>query len=123
MQLNDDFLKRVGLGDLPEAVKPAYLRRVREELQFNVGTRIAGDMTEEQLEEFEALRDGPRRIAYAWLHINFPAYHRIVSEELAAACRRLADQAPTILALELAVHSTAGPDGAPKPANADPKEA
>lgn len=122
MQVNDHFLTDVGLDALPEAVKPAYLRRVYEDLTHSIGMRLARDMTEEQLEEFDALRDGPRCVAVAWLHINFPSYPRVVAEEFAAARRRLADQAPQILALELALQADPNSHHAPAPVNADPKE-
>lgn len=105
MTLANDFLSAAGLGALPETVKPQYLRHCHEELQHAVGSRLANDMSEEQLDEFQALADGPPKVALAWLHINFPHYPHVVREEITALRSRLTLQAPELLALELAFHA------------------
>ena len=51
-QLDDKFLQDVGLGDLPEDQKAAFLQHIYEELELRVGTKLSEGLNEQQLGEF-----------------------------------------------------------------------
>lgn len=73
-QLNDDFLKEVGLGDLPEEQKQAFLSYFREQLELRVGTKLSDGLSEAQLDEFESFIDRDEAKVQAWLAANVPNY-------------------------------------------------
>lgn len=73
-QLDVNFLKQVGLGDLPqEQVKP-FLQHLYDELELRVGTRLSEGLSDAQLEEFEAIIDRKDSNVKQWLQINVPNY-------------------------------------------------
>jgi hypothetical protein len=85
-KLDDNFLKDIGLADLPEDQKLPMLKDIYDTLELRVGMRLAEQMTEEQMDEFEALVDGQDAggdAAKQWLETNFPGYKEVVAEELA----------------------------------------
>lgn len=53
MKLDNDFLAEVGLQDMPEERKKAFLEHVQDELEVRVGEKISDGMTLEQVKEFE----------------------------------------------------------------------
>ena len=53
MKLDNDFLAEVGLQDMPEERKKAFLEHVQDELEVRVGEKISDEMTLEQVKEFE----------------------------------------------------------------------
>jgi isocitrate lyase len=73
-QLDDKFLQDVGLGDLPDDQKQAFLDHFREQLELRVGTRLSEGLSDSQLAEFESFidRDGPK--VDSWLNANVPQY-------------------------------------------------
>jgi len=73
-QLDDKFLQDVGLGDLPEDQKKAFLDHFREQLELRVGTRLSEGLSDAQLEEFEAFIDRKDERVDAWLTANVPNY-------------------------------------------------
>lgn len=82
-QLNDDFLQSVGLADMPEEQKKAFLQHLYEELELRVGTRLAEGMSDELLAEFEKLIDANDEAgALKWLEANRPDYKDVVAEEM-----------------------------------------
>lgn len=82
-QLDDDFLQSVGLGDLPEEQKKAFLQDLYEELESRVGARLATGLSEEQLSQFEQLiENADDKGAVGWLEQNRPQYKEVVAEEL-----------------------------------------
>ena len=46
-KFDNRFLESVGLADLPEAQKAAFLEYAQEELEVRIGEEIAEGMTEE----------------------------------------------------------------------------
>ncbi len=56
-KLDDDFLASVGLSALPSEQKPAMLRHIYETLELRVGMKLAEQMSEQQLDEFEGFID------------------------------------------------------------------
>ena len=73
-QLDDQFLQTVGLGNLPDDQKQAFLQHTYETLEERVGMRLASSLSEAQLEEFEAFASQNEEKTYAWLDTNVPDY-------------------------------------------------
>jgi hypothetical protein len=82
-QLDDNFLKSVGLGGMPQDQKSAFLEHLYEELELRVGVRLSEGMPDEKLAEFEKLIDANDEAgALKWLETNRPDYKQVVAEEL-----------------------------------------
>lgn len=73
-QLDDKFLQDVGLGDLPDDQKQAFLDHFREQLELRVGTRLSEGLSDSQLAEFESFIDRDVTKVDAWLTGNVPQY-------------------------------------------------
>lgn len=73
-QLDDKFLQSVGLGDLPDDQKQAFLQHTYETLEERVGTRLASSLSEAQLEEFEGFATHNEEKINTWLSENVPNY-------------------------------------------------
>lgn len=73
-QLDDKFLKDVGMGDLPQEQKTAFLQHIYEELELRVGTKLADSLTDAQLAEFEGFVDKDGEKVAKWLAENVPNY-------------------------------------------------
>jgi hypothetical protein len=87
-QLDDQFLQSVGLGQLPDDQKQAFLQHTYETLEERVGMRLASGLSEAQLEEFEGFAAQDEQKTYAWLSANVPDYQN--HDEY----KQLADSAP-----------------------------
>lgn len=86
-QLDDKFLQDVGLNDLPEDQKQAFLQHIYSELELRVGTKLSEGMSDDQLSQFEAFVDAgdskvpveERQTAIAkvqqWFETYLPNYH------------------------------------------------
>ena len=74
-QLDDKFLAEVGLQDMPEAQKKAFLQHIYDELELRVGTKLSDGMTDAQLEEFESIIDRKDDVITSWLAQHVPDYH------------------------------------------------
>lgn len=73
-QLDDKFLEDVGLGSLPDDQKKPFLQHIYDQLEYKVGIKLSEGMTDEQLEEFEAIIDRKPEVVSAWLNQNAPQY-------------------------------------------------
>ena len=83
LKIDDNFLEQIGLGDLPADEKTKMLQQIYETLEMRVGMRLAENMTDEQLDEFESYIDGNDEDgALNWLEGNFPDYKKVVEDEL-----------------------------------------
>jgi septum formation inhibitor MinC len=97
-QLDDNLLQELGLGSLPPAEKNKMLGHIYETLELRVGMRLAEQMTDEQLDEFEAFIDrNDEAGALHWLETNFPDYKKVVAEELEKLKSEIKTQAPAIM--------------------------
>jgi hypothetical protein len=97
-QLDDNLLQELGLGSLPPAEKNKMLGHIYETLELRVGMRLAEQMTDEQLDEFEAFIDrNDEAGALHWLETNFPDYKKVVAEELEKLKAEIKTQAPAIV--------------------------
>lgn len=73
-QLDDKFLQDLGLDSLPENQKLAFLEQVYASLEERVGVQLSEGLTDEQLEEFEAIIDRNAQKVDAWLAAHAPNY-------------------------------------------------
>lgn len=97
-QLDDNLLKELGLGDLPASEKNKMLAHIYETLELRVGMRLAEQMTDAQLDEFEGFIDrNDEPGALKWLETNFPDYKQVVADELEKLKKEIKDQAPQIM--------------------------
>lgn len=98
-KLDDNFLAEVGLSALPAEEKRKMLAHIYETLELRVGMKLAQNMTDAQLDEFEQLMDANNEEgALKWLETNVPNYKDVVATELAALKVEISAQAPGILA-------------------------
>lgn len=98
-KLDDNLLRELGLGGLPAAEKNRMLSHIYETLEMRVGMKLAEQMTNEQLDEFEAFIDrNDEAGALKWLETNFPNYKQVVADQLEALKAEIRSAAPQILA-------------------------
>ena len=103
--LDYNTLDELGLGALPPDEKKSMLAHILETLEMRVGTTLASQMTDAQLDEFEKLmpteHESPELIkqkeqaALKWLEANFPTYKQVVAgelEKLKAEIKQVASQ-------------------------------
>ncbi|HVS78935.1 MAG TPA: DUF5663 domain-containing protein [Candidatus Saccharimonadales bacterium] len=112
-QLDDNLLRELGLGDLPAEEKNKMLAHIYETLELRVGMKLAEQMSDAQLDEFEGFIDrNDEAGALKWLETNFPHYKDVVADELEKLKNEIKQQAPQIMA------ATMGDSGqAPPPAD------
>jgi hypothetical protein len=112
-QLDDNLLKELGLGDLPTEEKNKMLAHIYETLELRVGMKLAEQMSDAQLDEFEGFIDrNDEAGALKWLEANFPDYKQVVADELEKLKAEIKEQAPAIL------QATAVEPGGQPPADA-----
>lgn len=56
-QLNEEFLKELGLDGLPEDQRQPFLDHIYSELELRVGERLSQGMSDDQLDEFANIID------------------------------------------------------------------
>jgi hypothetical protein len=101
-KLDENFLKEIGLGELPNEQKSLMLRDIYETLELRVGMKLSEQMTDAQLDEFEGLIDKKDdALALKWLETNFPNYKDVVSGELIKLKDEIKASAPQILSIAL----------------------
>lgn len=97
-KLDDDLLKELGLGSLPPDEKNKMLAHIYETLEMRVGMKLAEQMTNEQLDEFEGFIDkNDEAGALKWLETNFPDYKQVVADQLEQLKSEIKASAPAIL--------------------------
>jgi len=83
MVLNHQWLIDLGITGLTEEDAESLIHHIRDTLETRVGERLAVDLTDTQLEEFESVNEsGDMDAARAWLSTNCPGYQQVVEEEL-----------------------------------------
>lgn len=98
INLDRNLLDELGLSALPEPEKAALLNHIYETLEMRVGMRLADQMSNEQLEEFEKYFESKDDAgAFKWLETNFPNYKEIVQEEFNKLKDEVRQSAPQIL--------------------------
>jgi hypothetical protein len=119
LKLDNNLLEELGLGALPDHEKQLLLRQIYEKLEMNVGVRLADQMSNEQLDEFEKFVDAnDDKGAFQWLEGNFPNYKDVVNEEFEKLKAEIKQYAPQMLAMaaQNAQAPQAGPAGPAGPA-------
>src|SRR5206468_7738096 len=121
LKIDNSLLEEVGLGSLPAAEKNSLLRHIYETLEMRVGIRLADQMTNQQLDEFEQYFEAKDDAgAFKWLETNFPNYKDIVQEEFDKLKAEVQQSAPQILAASQAQAQQLAhggvPPAAPQPA-------
>ena len=77
-KLDNTLLTELGLGALPSEEKNTMLGHIYETLEMRIGIKLAEQMTDAQLDEFEGFidqKDEPG--ALKWLETNFPNYKQL----------------------------------------------
>lgn len=98
-KLDNALLDELGLGALPPDEKTKMLGHIYETLEMRVGMKLAEQMTNEQLDEFESYIDrNDEPGALKWLETNFPDYKQVVASELDKLKGEIKQNAPAILA-------------------------
>ena len=98
LKIDNSLLQEIGLGTLPDAEKNSLLKHVYETLEMRVGMRLADQMSNQQLDEFEQYFEAKDDAgAFKWLESNFPNYKDIVQEEFNKLKAEVQASAPQIL--------------------------
>jgi hypothetical protein len=102
LKLDDNLLQEIGLGALPEDQKKAMLQHIYETLELRVGTQLANQMTDQQLDEFEQFidsgGDANQAQALQWLESNLPNYKDVVNAVFESLKGEVKQMAPQIMA-------------------------
>lgn len=97
-KLDNALLEELGLGSLPADEKNRMLAHIYETLEMRVGMKLAEQMTNDQLDEFEGFIDrNDEAGALKWLETNFPNYKDVVAEQLEKLKGEVKASAPQIL--------------------------
>lgn len=97
-KLDNNLLEELGLGSLPPEQKNGMLQHIYETLEMRVGMKLADQMTNEQLDEFESFIDkNDEAGALKWLETNFPNYKQVVADELETLKKEIKENAEKIL--------------------------
>ena len=105
IKLDDNLLTELGLQTLPPEEKRALLKQIYETLEMRVGTTLARQMTDSQLDEFEGfITRNDEQGALHWLETNFPNYKDVVSQEFEVLKGEVRQASPQILASAQAHH-------------------
>jgi hypothetical protein len=99
IKLDDNLLTELGLQALPAEDKKALLKHIYETLEMRVGTTLARQMTDSQLDEFESyINANDEAGALHWLETNFPNYKEVVAHEFEQLKNEVRQASPHILA-------------------------
>lgn len=125
LRIDNNLLVELGLAGLPSEEKGSFLKHIYETLEMRVGMRLADQMTNEQLDEFETFYNAKDDAgAFKWLETNFPNYKDIVADEFQKLKTEIAGAAPQILAASQQQQMEAAPTPEqPQPGQAYPPQA
>jgi hypothetical protein len=102
LKLDNNLLDELGLGALPEDQKRGMLQHIYETLELRVGTNLANQMTDAQLQEFERFidegGDANQEQALRWLETNLPSYKQVVNDVFESLKIEVKGMAPQLLA-------------------------
>lgn len=124
-KLDNNFLIELGLGDLPPAEKNKMLAHIYETLEMRVGMKLAEQMSNEQLDEFEGyIKNQDEAGALKWLETNFPDYKNVVAQELEKLKGEIKQVAPQIVAQAQQAYANMAqqPQQGPAPAGVPPQQ-
>lgn len=75
-QLNDEFLKELGLDQLPEDQRKPFLDHIYSELELRVGERLSQGLNDAQLDEFANIIDKAPGAVDTFLAAHAPEYQQ-----------------------------------------------
>lgn len=75
-QLDEKFLQELGLGQLPENQRRAFLEQVYSSLEGRVGVQLSEGLSDAQLEEFEGIIDRDAEKVRTWLAAHAPNFQQ-----------------------------------------------
>ena len=75
-QLNEEFLKELGLDQLPEEQRKPFLQHIYSELELRVGEQLSQGMSEAQLDEFANIIDKTPGVVEGFLAKYAPNYQQ-----------------------------------------------
>ena len=73
-QLDDNFLKELGLDQLPDEQRKPFLEHIYSELELRVGERLSQGMSDAQLDEFANIIDKVPGAVDACIEKHAPNY-------------------------------------------------
>ena len=76
IQLNDEFLKELGLDQLPEEQRKPFLDHIYSELELRVGERLSQGLSDAQLDEFANIIDKVPGAVDEFLGKHAPQYQQ-----------------------------------------------
>lgn len=97
INLEETFIRGVGLTELPRGARRQLLAKVTDELETRVGTRLAVGLTEEELDEFERIMPDEDAAA-AWLDEHVPDRSPVITAVIEEIVSELTDRRADILA-------------------------
>ncbi len=98
IKIDNSLLQELGLDSLPDTEKDSLLKHIYETLEMRVGMRLADQMSNEQLDEFEQYFEAKDDAgAFKWLETNFPNYKDVVQDEFDKLKLEVHQSAPQIL--------------------------
>ena len=74
-KIDDNMLAQLGLGSLPAEERKKLIDQITETLELRVGMKLAENMSDEQLEQFEAIIDKDQNVIVSWIAQYVPDYH------------------------------------------------
>ncbi len=99
LKLDNNLLIEIGLAALPEDEKKKMLAHIYETLEMRVGVRLAEQMSDQQLDEFESfINNNDEAGALRWLETTFPSYKQVVADEFEKLKHEIREVAPQIVA-------------------------
>ena len=99
LKLDNTLLEEIGLGALPPEEKSKMLAHIYETLEMRVGVRLAEQMSDQQLDEFESfINANDEAGALRWLESTFPSYKEVVADEFEKLKSEIRQVAPQIVA-------------------------
>lgn len=98
LKLDNNLLDELGLSQLPAEEKSKMLAHIYETLEMRVGVRLAEQMSDQQLDEFEGyINANDEAGALRWLESTFPSYKQVVAEEFEKLKAEISQVAPQIV--------------------------
>ena len=104
IKIDKSLLAELGLDDISEKRKPVMLSYIYSQLELRVGRRLAGQMSGEQLNEFEEFFNAKDDAgAFHWLEANFPEYRRTVHSQFGQLKDEIRAAGPSLLEISHSV--------------------
>ena len=99
LKIDNSLLAEIGLESLPSHEKNGILKHMYDTLEIRVGAKLADQMSDAQLTEFEQYFEAKDdQGAFKWLESNFPNYKEIVQAEFTQLKSEVSAAVPQILA-------------------------